>query len=173
VNVLVVYTHPSLASFTAASLQRALAGLDAAGHNVEMVDLYASANSHGETAPDERARVAAADALVFVYPTWWSGPPAMLLGWLQAVLATPDADRSALTGHRIRHVVVITSHGSTRFINRIEGESGKLLFQRALRVQLGLRRSRFRWIALYNIDRATLGERNAHLARVEQEMSQL
>jgi NAD(P)H dehydrogenase (quinone) len=173
VNVLVVYTHPSFTSFTAASLQRALAGLDAAGHDVETLDLYASANSDLSTTLEERERLASTDALVFVYPTWWSGPPAMLLGWLQAVLATPDADRSALADNRIRHVVVITSHGSTRLINRVEGESGKLLFQRALRVQLGLRRGRFRWIALYDIDRATLGQRNAHLARVEQAMSQL
>ena len=26
------------------------------------------------------------DTLVFVYPTWWSGQPAMLTGWLDRVL---------------------------------------------------------------------------------------
>ena len=26
------------------------------------------------------------DTLIFVYPTWWSGQPAMLTGWLDRVL---------------------------------------------------------------------------------------
>ena len=41
-------------------------------------------------APDlrrEQARVSAADLLVFVFPLWWGGPPAILKGWCERVLA--------------------------------------------------------------------------------------
>jgi len=35
----------------------------------------------------EQARVAAADAIVFLFPLWWGGPPAILKGWIDRVLA--------------------------------------------------------------------------------------
>lgn len=41
-------------------------------------------------APDlarEQARVARADLLVFLFPLWWGGPPAIVKGWLERVLA--------------------------------------------------------------------------------------
>ena len=34
-----------------------------------------------------------AEVLVFVYPTWWSGPPAILKGWLKRVLVPGVAFR--------------------------------------------------------------------------------
>lgn len=35
----------------------------------------------------EQARVAAADLLVLQFPLWWGGPPAILKGWFERVLA--------------------------------------------------------------------------------------
>ena len=35
---------------------------------------------------EHAALVLRADALVFVYPTWWSGLPAILKGWLERVM---------------------------------------------------------------------------------------
>lgn len=35
----------------------------------------------------EQARVAAADNLIFQFPLWWGGPPAVLKGWIDRVLA--------------------------------------------------------------------------------------
>ena len=35
--------------------------------------------------PGTRSLVRWADALVFVYPTWWMGLPAILKGWLERV----------------------------------------------------------------------------------------
>lgn len=205
-KVLVVYAHPSSNSFATASLDRVLTGLGAGRHDVTVMDLYAeyasarAASSHAQavqppTASDGQADSAkpgdsagrsrwhaaiwAADALVFVYPTWWSGPPAILLGWLQSVLSEPKrtvghrrhwfAPARPGSGPAVRRIVVVTSHGSSKLVNMVEGESGKLLFQRALRVRLGrLTRTRFRWIALYKIDRSSSAERTAHLDRVEQ-----
>jgi NAD(P)H dehydrogenase (quinone) len=194
VRVLVVYTHPSPSSYTASVLTRVLAGLEAAGHDVDVLDLYAigfdpklSAEERfrsGDdplTAPlvrDHIALVRSASAMVFVHPTWWSGPPAMLKGWIDRVLVADVAYTLGQSGRmrsRLRHIrylVVVTSHGSAKHVNMIEGESGKLLFGRSLRRLISLR-GHFRWIALFNIDRSTPAQRKAHLAHVEATMSKL
>jgi NAD(P)H dehydrogenase (quinone) len=193
-NVLVVFTHPSPESFSAAVLARTLAGLHTAGHSVDVLDLYADAfdpllrdeerfRSGDDPATDPHvsrhiALLRNAEAVVFVHPTWWSGPPAMLKGWLDRVWVNdvayavgPNGGLRPRLGY-VRRLVVITSHGSSKLINMVEGESGKLLFGRSLR-RLIAPFGRFRWIALYNIDRATAAQRTAHLARVEKAMCRL
>lgn len=199
VKALVVFCHPMHDSFTGAALQRVLAGLTAGGHDVRLIDLYAEGfcpelsrdevalhtsdwRAHPELRPDIRRHVDDlmwAQALVLVYPTWWSGQPAMLKGWMDRVLVNgvawqlPDgADRIRPLLQRIRRLVVVTSHGSTKWVNALEGEGGKRVVGRALRV-LCNRRCRTRWVALYNIDRASMAQRQAFLDRVEQRMVRL
>lgn len=44
----------------------------------------------GAFAPDiarEQSRIEQADAILFIFPLWWGGPPAMLKGWIDRVLA--------------------------------------------------------------------------------------
>lgn len=193
-RVLVVYTHPSPSSYTASVLTRVLAGLDAAGHEVDVLDLYAIAfdpmlraeerfrsGDDPLTSPTVQSHIAlvrSAAALVFVHPTWWSGPPAMLKGWIDRVFVADVAYTVEASGRmrsrlrHIRHLMVVTSHGSAKHVNMIEGESGKLLFGRPIRRLISLR-GRFRWISLYNIDRSTPAQRQAHLARVEAAMARL
>ena len=55
---------------------------------------YQSEQAHacrtGGFAPDiarEQARLEAADLLILQFPLWWGGPPAMLKGWIDRVLA--------------------------------------------------------------------------------------
>lgn len=193
-RVLVVYTHPSPSSYTASVLTRVLAGLDAAGHDVDLLDLYAigfdpmlcaeerfRSGDDPATSPMVQSHIAlvrAATAVVFVHPTWWSGPPAMLKGWIDRVFvadvvyAVGPSGRMRSRLRHIRYLVVVTSHGSAKHVNMIEGESGKLLFGRSIRRLISLR-GRFRWIALYNIDRSTPAQRQAHLAHVEATMTRL
>ncbi|MCU1361148.1 MAG: putative oxidoreductase [Ilumatobacteraceae bacterium] len=192
-NVLVVFCHPTHQSFTGATLQRVLAGLSTAGHETRVVDLYAmgfrpemSFDERGRHSVDHRlqpglrsdiaehiGQLQWAQALVMVYPTWWAGQPAMLKGWFDRVLVNGvawslphggDRIRPMLTN--IRRLVVVTSHGSTKWVNMVEGEGGKRVVGRAIRV-LCSRRCRTRWVSLYNIDRASSAERQAFLDRVE------
>jgi NAD(P)H dehydrogenase (quinone) len=193
-KVLVVYTHPSPSSYTASVLTRILAGLEAAGHDVDVLDLYAigfdpmlraeerfRSGDDPATSPMVQSHIAlvrAASAVVFVHPTWWSGPPAMLKGWIDRVFVADVAYTVGPSGRmrsrlrHIRHLVVVTSHGSAKHVNVIEGESGKRLFGRSIRRLIRVT-GRFRWIALYNIDRSTPAQRQAHLARVEAAMTRL
>ena len=58
-----------------------------------------------------------ADVLVFVYPTWWSGPPAVLKGWLERVLVPGVAFRFDAAGKvkpaltNVRRIVGISTYG--------------------------------------------------------------
>ena len=102
-QVLVVYCHPRPDSYCRALCESAIAGLDRAGHDVVLLDLYRE-GFRAQMNPEERrayetdspildpmvarhaAAVAQAEAIVFVYPTWWWGLPALLKGWLDRVL---------------------------------------------------------------------------------------
>jgi NAD(P)H dehydrogenase (quinone) len=199
VNVLVVFCHPTHDSFTGASLERVMSGLAAAGHDVRLVDLYAQGfrpelsrieranhSTDHRRQPDLRGDIADhidhlqwAEALVLVYPTWWAGQPAMLKGWFDRVLVNgvawhlPEGSnriRPLLTN--IRRLVVVTSHGSTKLVNAVEGEGGKRTVSRAVRALCNLR-CRTWWVALYNIDRATVDERQSFLDRVERRLARL
>ena len=191
----VVYCHPDPNSFTAALRDRAVDALEAAGHQVRTSDLYddgfdpalsrAEWLEHLEPKhpPPEIAgycnNLRWCDALVFIYPTWWSGQPAMLTGWLDRVLVRGVAwelphGATRITGQltTVRRLVAITSHGSSKWINVVEGETGRRVIGRSVRV-LCHRFARTMWLALYDIDRSSQAERDAFLDRVEQRMRRL
>ena len=117
-NVLLVYAHPEPTSFTAALKDTARDTLTAAGHHVEVSDLYAenfnpvagrhdftsvhdagrfhyqNEQMHAHTnkgfAADlarEQERVLKADMIVWLFPIWWGGVPAILKGWFERVMA--------------------------------------------------------------------------------------
>jgi NAD(P)H dehydrogenase (quinone) len=117
-HALFVYAHPEPTSFTGALRDASAEALRAAGHAVEVSDLYAEkfnpvagrhdfrvvANAerfHYQTeqahaketqgfAPDlvrEQQRFLKADLVVWLYPIWWGGMPAILKGWFDRVLA--------------------------------------------------------------------------------------
>jgi NAD(P)H dehydrogenase (quinone) len=194
VKAYVVYCHPNPESFTAAVRERAVSALEAGGHQVRVTDLYADGfepamslqerQSHQE--PTHQPELAEyieslrwCDTLVFIYPTWWSGEPAMLTGWLDRVLLrgiawdlTKSNTRITSLLTNVRRVVTITSHGSSKLLNMIEGETGRRVIGRAVRV-LCHRFTRTTWLALYNIDRSTEADRTAFLDRVERRMHRL
>lgn len=191
-RTLVVYCHPNPDSLVAAAKDRVLAGLRAGGHEVHVTDLYAD-GFRPELSVEERRLhrepgISAdlqgyaddlrwAQALVLVYPTWWSGQPAMLKGWIDRVWGRgiafdlPDGARVArplLTD--IRRIAVVTTHGSSKWMNALEGESGKRTAFRSIRAVCS-RRVRTSWTAIYGLDRADEATRTAWLDRVEDRFS--
>jgi NAD(P)H dehydrogenase (quinone) len=194
-RALVVYCHPLGDSFIAAARDQVLATLRDAGHEVRLTDLYAdgftpelSAWEHtnhlapAHTKPDiatYAADLAWCDTLIAVYPTWWSGQPAMLKGWIDRVWVAgvayelpPGASTIRPLLHNIRRIVTVTTHGSSKFVNSLQGEGGKRVMHRSLRV-LCHRFTRTTWLALYSIDRATPTQRKAFLRRVERRLRRL
>ena len=136
-RALVVYAHPSPDSLTHALYEAARTALAAAGHEVVGLDLYAEELVPAMSEAERRAyhsdqpildpmvaRHAAlvrwADALIFVYPTWWMGLPAILKGWLERVFVPGVAFHLDPGTHRVisdlgsvRRVVGITTYGSS------------------------------------------------------------
>jgi NAD(P)H dehydrogenase (quinone) len=191
-NVLVVFGHPdATASFNAHLLERAVAVLSAK-HTVRVLDLHSSgfqpklderelrAQLAGDALPDELAShvelLRWCSGLVFVYPTMWSGPPAMVKGWFDRVwvrgVAYDVTESGRLRGllTNIRRVAVVTTHGSSKIVNLAEGETGKRLLQRSI----GPLCRRFRpvsWISMYTIDRSTNEQRVAFVQKVERRLA--
>ncbi len=195
-HVAVVVAHPADGSFGRHLASRAVAGLRAAGHDVTELDLYADGFTVAMSAAEHAAYrgdspildplvashadvVRSADALVFVYPTWWSGLPAILKGWLERVLVPGVAFgfdertgrvRPGLRG--VRSIVGISTYGSPRSSVRLVNDNGRRILTRALRMSCGLR-TRTRWLGLYAIDTSTPVERREFAARVERTMAAL
>ena len=194
-SALVVVAHPCDDSFVHAAAQRAVAGLVAAGHQATLIDLYAekfvAAMSRDEHRAyhtdvptlDERAihygeLLRGAEIVVFVYPTWWSGLPAMLKGWLEKVLVpgvgfTFNARGKVRPGlTHVTHIVGISTYGSPRPYVAAINDNGRRIITRAFRLSCGVR-TRTTWMGLYAMDTRTDAERATFLERVERKMSSL
>ena len=191
----VVYCHPDPDSFTAAVRHRAVDALRAAGHDVRIADLYAESFEPAMPAeevadhlgpPEPKVAVAPycndlqwCDTLVFIYPTWWSGQPAMLKGWLDRVLIRgvawdlPDGG-TRISGvlTNVRRLIAITTHGSSRLINMLEGETGRKVITKTLRV-LCHRTARITWLAMYGIDQSDAARREEFLDHVGRRLGEL
>ena len=129
-RALVVYSHPVEGSLCSSMRDAAVRGLRSAGHDVTVFDL--AADGFDPVMPlhewekymnremvDDPALLRYIDVvlhseiMVFVYPTWWSGLPAQLKGWLERVLVTgvafrfnaSDRVRPGLTQLRRIHVI--------------------------------------------------------------------
>lgn len=120
------------------------------------------------------AALADARELVVVAPTWWGAMPAILLEPLQRLLDPWVDGKEPHASCPLRHVgriTVITTHGSRRLINRLQGEPGKQLWQRTL-LPLCSPRAEFDWVALYGVDRISPVEIEAFLDEVGHRLRQ-
>ena len=103
-HIYIIFAHPSKKPFTYAVLKSFIKGLTKTHHTFEIGDLYemnfkSALDLHEyqrETSLDartpllenvrlEQMKVGRADALVFIYPVWWSDCPAKLKGWFDRV----------------------------------------------------------------------------------------
>lgn len=198
-RVLVVHAHPSPESFVSHLRDVALQELAGAGHEVRHRDLWAEGFDPVFTA-DERlthsgepvaklerhpglaphvADLTWCEALILVHPMWWSGQPAVLKGWFDRILMNgvawhlPEgANRITPMLRNVRRLVVVTTHGSPKWVNALQGEPGKRTALRSVRLMftLGCRAS---WIAMYGLDRASERRRAAFERRVRRRLRRL
>jgi putative NADPH-quinone reductase len=195
-RALVVYCHPTPDSFNAAIRDLVLAKLHAAGAEVRLHDLYAegfhpilsAAEWKGYLAcPQNCAAVDAqvadlrwCDTLIFVYPTWWYGLPAILKGWLDRVLLPdvaflmPDGvNRTIRPGLlHISRMGVFTTCGASRLLTWVVGAPGKRTLMRGVGFLLKPRK-RTVFVAHYLMDSSTPESRQRHLQRVAAKMEKL
>jgi NAD(P)H dehydrogenase (quinone) len=194
-RVLVIYCHPCEDSFNAAVRDAALAELQAGGHDTRLLDLYGMDFQPVLTAEQRRVYHTPGDnergigdhldalrwceALIFIYPTWWYGPPAMLKGWLDrvwvphATFGMPERNKPisrVLTNIRI--IGAVSTLGSPKWWWWIMGAPGRRTLLTGLSV-LCAPRCRTFWLGLHQMDSAGGPERAAFLNRVRTRLGRL
>jgi putative NADPH-quinone reductase len=190
---LVVYCHPVPESFCAALRDAAVETLKVRGWEVRLLDLYAERfdpvlstderRSYHEHAPADPAlaphieSLKWAEAILFVYPTWWYGLPAMLKGWLDRVWATdvvfrlpPDGGRIVSLIPHVKKIGVVTTCGAPWLWSWLIGQPGRKTILRGMRA-LCAPRSRSLYLAHYDMDRSTPASRAAYLAQVRAKLA--
>lgn len=98
-SILIILAHPGPGSLNHAIAYAIRDSLQTAGQNVILHDLQAEGfdpvYTAGEMPRDASMppaiaqatrEVVAAEGIVIIHPNWWSGPPAILKGWLDRVL---------------------------------------------------------------------------------------
>lgn len=194
-HILLVYSHPCEESYGAALRDRAIASLESAGHSVDLLDLYAEGfdpvldaeERRGYHTPGENekpvaghlARLRKAEGLIFVYPTWWYGPPAMLKGWIDRVfvphatfkMPEPGKPISRVMTH-IRVVGAISTLGSPLWWWWLMGMPGRRMLLTGISVLCSPKVRTF-WLGLHRMDSTTPEQRTRFLDKVATRLARL
>lgn len=129
---LIVYAHPNSSSLNHFFKQTILESLEESGQEVEVRDLYQlnfnpvfsledmNGQRMGKVAPEiqtEQDFITWADRIIFVYPIWWTGMPAIMKGYIDRVFSYGFAYRydqgiqkGLLAGKK---AIIVNSHGKS------------------------------------------------------------
>ncbi|WP_144667161.1 NAD(P)H-dependent oxidoreductase [Bacillus altitudinis] len=165
-NVLIIYTHPHHNSLNGAFFKEILKGSEENPNvqEVRIIDLYQDKfdpvlifneekkrrDMHKDPEIQEyQEKIKWADNIVFVYPIWWGRPPAMLLGFIDRIVAANFAYRQTggllpeglLKGKRA--VCVSTMQGPTHYPFFFLQNAHKVLMKRALLQYVGIKPVKF------------------------------
>ncbi len=191
-RILVVWAHPLAESFSAALKDRTVAGLEAAGHHIDLLDLYSeqfdpvlSAQErldYHEIGPNLAhvrpyvERLQAAEGLLLIFPTWSFGYPAILTGWLQRVWIPGVAFGLREEGGPIirgilglRRVAAVTTTGSPWWYVLAVGNPAKRVLKRGHRAMF-TRGCRVKWLDLNNMNKDSPRKRQKFLAKLERKL---
>ncbi|MFD2656384.1 NAD(P)H oxidoreductase [Gracilibacillus thailandensis] len=159
-KVLTIVTHPRQDSLTFTVAKRMMAGLQDAGHEVDVLDLYRSdfdpilkevdepdwstdQQQFSERVHQEMDRLKQYDGLAFVFPLWWWSMPALLKGYIDRVWNYSFAYGPGKLPHQ--HVLWLSLAGAPieRFTKRKYDQMITHYFNVALADYCGIGTSRF------------------------------
>jgi NAD(P)H dehydrogenase (quinone) len=191
-RVLVVYCHPVETSFHAALHLEVLRNLRAAGHEVDDCDLYAE-GFNPVLSREERLgyhevpqnqlplkryveRLQWAEGIVFCFPTWCFGLPAMLKGYFDRLfmpgvafdISDPANVRPMLT--HIKRISAVVTYGRPRWMAWYMGDPPRKIVTRYM-LRLTGRRAKVDYHAHYHMNVATEPQLKRFMARVGQSMA--
>ena len=191
-HVLVIYCHPVETSFHAALHKEVVANLLAAGHTVDDCDLYAE-GFNPVLSREERLgyhdvpsnqlplaahvdRLRQAEAIVFCFPTWCFGLPAMLKGYFDRLfmpgvafdLSDPANVKPMLT--HIKRISAVVTYGRPRWVAWYMGDPPRKMITRYMRRLTG-NAARVDFHAYYHMNVATEPRLKRFLQRVGQAMA--
>lgn len=189
-KALVIFAHPVPDSFSAALHEQVLTTLKASGWEVDDCDLNAEGfspvltreereNYHDEainTKPVQSYvdRLQSADALIFVFPIWNFGYPAILKGFLDRVFL-PGVSFKLVDGKvkgnltNIRKLAAVTTYGGTRWRAFLAGDPPRKCITRPVRYVVHPT-AKMKYLALYDMNRADDQARTDFLKSVGSQM---
>jgi len=191
-RALVLYAHPCEESYSSALHRTVVETLHARDWSVDDCDLYAEGFSpvlSGEerrnyhdtsinTAPVASyvERLQAADALIFCFPVWNFGYPAILKGFLDRVFLPGvsfrlEDGKVAPNLTNIQKLAAVTTYGGSRFRAKLAADPPRKCISRAVRYVT--RPARLRYLALYDLNRASDSTRVKFIEYVRREMRAL
>ena len=191
-RVLVVYCHPVETSYHAALHRAVLDNLRAGGHTVDDCDLYAE-GFDPVLSREERLgyhdvpsnqlhlagyvqRLRQAEAIVFCFPTWCFGLPAMLKGYFDRLfmpgvafdLSDPANVKPMLT--HIKRISAVVTYGRPRWVAWYMGDPPRKIITRYMKRLTG-NRARVDFHAYYHMNVATEPRLGRFLRQVGQAMA--
>lgn len=191
-RVLVIYAHPDPDSLNGAIHREILGTLTAAGHEVDDLDLYADGFDPVLSAEERRnyfepalnrARVAeyaerieAAEGLVFCFPTWCLGPPAILKGFFDRVMVPGVSFRLEDDGslspnlQHIKRVTAVVTYGRSRGILHWFGDPPRRMMTRYIRWFVA-KGARIRYLGFYDLHKPDSRKCERFLKRVAKAMA--
>ncbi|MEL6689738.1 MAG: NAD(P)H-dependent oxidoreductase [Pseudomonadota bacterium] len=188
-RALVVYCHPKEGSFNSAVRDTVMGRLEHARVETRLRDLYAEGfqpvltrdewvgyedtETNRKPVADYCDDILWCDTLIFVYPTWWYGLPAMLKGWLDRVLLPdvafhmPKAEGEIIKPglHHIERLGVFTTCGASRWLTMFIGAPGKRTLMRGVGLLLKPRAKKA-FAAHFLMDTAPRASLEKHLKKV-------
>ena len=186
---MVIFAHPVPESFSAALHTSVTTALKNQDWQIDNCDLYAEEFPAVMTMEERRTyhdesinknsvkiyvdRLQAADSLVFIFPVWNFGYPAILKGFFDRVFLpgvsfklVDGQVRPALTN--IRKCAAVTTYGGTRLRAFLCGDPPRKLMTRPVRYVTGY--APMQYLALYDMNRASDEKRTAFLKHVTTKM---
>ena len=196
-QTLIVHAHPNPQSYSAALFQLACETLKAQGHAVAAQDLYAlgfdpvmNLQERHDYLANPQASIArlqshvdllkGCEHLIFVHPTWWNGPPAMLKGWLERVWlpevvfrpAQQKGQRIEPLLHNIKRFTVITHGGAPGWWLWLIGNPHRKMLMLGLR-SLFAKGCKTSWLQLHNMNTVTQQDREAFMTQVRHQLQRI
>jgi NAD(P)H dehydrogenase (quinone) len=141
VKVFIVYAHPSEDSLTRHVRDSFIAGLESSGHSYLVSDLY-KMNFRTDMSEEEYRRegfyrtdlpvpgdvqaeqdkINSSDAIVFIFPLFWSDAPAKMVGWFNRVWTYGFAygDASIVGADNIASNISVAQNSAGRTMKQLE-----------------------------------------------------
>ncbi len=194
-KVLIIYCHPNERSFTAVVKDTVVRTLAKNGIEYRLTDLYreefnpvmmkAEHQNYLNTETNQDGLESYiqdllwCETLIFIYPTWWYGLPAMLKGWLDRVLLPgvafhmPTSNEDIKPGlQHINRLGLFTTGGASRWLTFLMGAPGRRTIMRAVRSLCRFNAKRVCAVH-YRMDTSTEDSRTRHLAKVQARLNKL
>jgi putative NADPH-quinone reductase len=192
VRVLVLFAHPVETSLAASLHAKVVETLRARGHEVDDCDLNAEGFDPVMTrqdrldyydVPGNRGRVAPyvdrllkSDALIFSFPVWNMGFPAILKGFVDKVFLPGVSFNLKDDGsyvpclHNIKRLGAVCTYGGARWTTFLMGDPPRRFLQRSMRLNCAPG-TRCDYLAHYDMDHTTPERRTRFLKTVERKFS--